>query len=74
MTPAPTPRNAACTVHLESVTTTGSGTNRPGLTINVYRVDTETGDRTPVRQYETTPAEVRENSHAFPPCTCPRCR
>ncbi|MET9090750.1 hypothetical protein ABZX72_01530 [Streptomyces cyaneofuscatus] len=56
------------------MTNTGSGTNRPGLTINVYRVDTETGDRTPVRQYETTPAEVPEKTHAFPPCTCPRCR
>ncbi|MEU3836154.1 hypothetical protein [Streptomyces microflavus] len=56
------------------MTTKGSGTPRPGLTITIYRVDGETGDRTPVKQYETTPAEQPEASHALPPCTCPRCR
>ncbi|MGW6583459.1 hypothetical protein ACWF76_29455 [Streptomyces globisporus] len=56
------------------MTTSGSGTPRPGLTINVYRVDSETGDRTPVKQYETVPSTTVEKTHIFPPCTCPRCR
>ncbi|MFC8704733.1 hypothetical protein ACFUIV_21400 [Streptomyces anulatus] len=56
------------------MTTTGSGTPQPGLTINVYRVDRNTGDRTPVKQYETAPCATIEASHVFPPCACPRCR
>ncbi|MFE2017608.1 hypothetical protein ACFW9O_06060 [Streptomyces sp. NPDC059499] len=56
------------------MTTTGSGTPRPGLTINVYRVDAKTGDRTPLKQYETVPANGPSATGAYPPCTCPRCR
>ncbi|MFD5874001.1 hypothetical protein [Streptomyces sp. NPDC060322] len=56
------------------MTTTGSGTPQPGLTICVYRVNPQTGDRTPLKQYETTPADGPMETVAYPPCTCPRCR
>ncbi|MGW0785738.1 hypothetical protein [Streptomyces sp. NPDC002913] len=56
------------------MTTTGSGTPRPGLTISVYRVNAQTGARTPLKQYETVPADGPPATDAYPPCTCSRCR
>ncbi|MFD6657470.1 hypothetical protein ACFWEB_20295 [Streptomyces parvus] len=56
------------------MTTTGSDVPRLGLTISFYRADNKTGDRTPIKQYETAPRSTVEASHVFPPCTCPRYR
>ncbi|MFI1401083.1 hypothetical protein [Streptomyces sp. NPDC020681] len=55
------------------MTTTGSGKERPGLAISVYRVDPETKERTPVKASVLPAADVLPFSLAYPPCSCPRC-
>ncbi|NUK10372.1 hypothetical protein HRW23_24620 [Streptomyces lunaelactis] len=55
------------------MTTTGSGKERPGLAISVYRVDPETKERTPVKASVLPAAKALPFSMAYPPCACPRC-
>jgi len=44
------------------------------MTIEVYRVNPETGVRTCVRKQHTVrPAKVPTLGQAYPPCICPRC-
>ncbi|MEU5087523.1 hypothetical protein [Streptomyces sp. NPDC021356] len=44
------------------------------MTIAVYRVNPETGERTQVREKHTVkPLEVPEATSVLPPCSCPRC-
>ncbi|MFF3910130.1 hypothetical protein ACFYZJ_30085 [Streptomyces sp. NPDC001848] len=44
------------------------------MTIAVYRINPETGARTPVRAKHTVkPVEVPDATSGLPPCTCPRC-
>lgn len=44
------------------------------MTIEVYRVNPQTGARTVVRPLRTVePADVPEVGQKYPPCTCPRC-
>ncbi|MFF7980128.1 hypothetical protein ACFZDK_13505 [Streptomyces sp. NPDC007901] len=44
------------------------------MTIEVYRVNPETGTRTQVcRKHTVEPAEVLDFSSGYPPCACPRC-
>ncbi|MET9107179.1 hypothetical protein [Streptomyces zhihengii] len=57
------------------MTTPQSDTPQHGLTVSVYRVDPETGDRTSVQEQRFLPADETPVMHlAFPPCACPRCR
>lgn len=45
-----------------------------GMTIAVYRVNPETGERTQLREKHTVkPLAVIEASSKLPPCSCPRC-
>ncbi|WP_078618289.1 MULTISPECIES: hypothetical protein [unclassified Streptomyces] len=45
-----------------------------GMTIAVYRVNPETGERTQVREKRTVkPLAVIETSSKLPPCSCLRC-
>lgn len=44
------------------------------MTIEVYRINPQTGARTRVRQRHTVkPAAVPEFADKYPPCICPRC-
>ena len=44
------------------------------MTIEVYRVNPDTGVRTCVRKQHTVrPAKVPTLGQAYPPCICPRC-
>lgn len=43
------------------------------MTLAVYRIDPQTGARTPVRSTHTVqPASVPDLSSQYPPCACPR--
>ncbi|MEU0219534.1 hypothetical protein ABZ281_32530 [Streptomyces sp. NPDC006265] len=45
------------------------------MTIEVYRINPETGVRTEVRRKHTVkPAEVPDLSSGYPPCACPHCK
>jgi hypothetical protein len=45
------------------------------MTIEVYRINPQTGIRTLVRPKHTvTPADEPEYSINCPPCACPRCK
>ncbi|MEU9402960.1 hypothetical protein [Streptomyces sp. SID4985] len=55
------------------LTTQGDEGSHPGLTIKVYRVNPETGQRTVVRPTRhVQPARDIPFSQSFPPCACPR--
>ncbi|MFI6248502.1 hypothetical protein [Streptomyces sp. NPDC051016] len=44
------------------------------MTIEVYKVNPETGTRTQVRRKHTVePADVPDFFSGYPPCVCPRC-
>ncbi|MBZ9642353.1 hypothetical protein [Streptomyces sp. PSKA30] len=53
--------------------TTDSESTHPGLTIEVYRINPETLERTPVRSVTFAPSDAPVYSLEFPPCECPRC-
>ncbi|GGT44696.1 hypothetical protein GCM10010271_55950 [Streptomyces kurssanovii] len=53
--------------------TTDGGTQHPGLTISVYRVNPHTLDRTEAMERVLPASEEPVMSHAYPPCGCPRC-
>jgi hypothetical protein len=45
------------------------------MTIEVYRINPQTGTRTQVRKRHTVkPATVPDLSSGYPPCSCPRCK
>lgn len=44
------------------------------MKIKVYRVARDGTRRTIRSEREVSPADAVPPSHAFPPCTCPRCR
>jgi hypothetical protein len=44
------------------------------MTIEVYKINPQTGARSLVRARHTVkPADVPEAGQKYPPCTCPRC-
>jgi hypothetical protein len=44
------------------------------MTIAVYRINPETGERTQLREKHTVkPLAVIETDSRLPPCSCPRC-
>ncbi|MFI5792321.1 hypothetical protein [Streptomyces sp. NPDC051677] len=44
------------------------------MTISVYRINPETGVRTPVREKHTVkPVQMAEVGQKYPPCACTRC-
>jgi hypothetical protein len=44
------------------------------MTIEVYRINPQTGARTQVSRKRTVkPADAPEFSSEYPPCACPRC-
>jgi hypothetical protein len=44
------------------------------MTIEVYKINPQTGARTPVRSKHTVkPADAPEVGQKYPPCSCPRC-
>ena len=44
------------------------------MTIEVYRINPETGSRTPLRAKRTVkPANMPELGQKYPPCMCTRC-
>jgi hypothetical protein len=48
---------------------------RPGLTINIYRVDPVTLARTPVSSVSFGPSDDASPSPlVYPPCRCVRCK
>ncbi|MEV0642758.1 hypothetical protein AB0I77_49215 [Streptomyces sp. NPDC050619] len=45
------------------------------MTIEVYRINPQTGARTEVRSKHTVkPATVPDLSSGYPPCACPNCK
>jgi hypothetical protein len=45
------------------------------MTIEVYRINPQTGARTQVRSKHTVkPAKVPDYSSSYPPCACPNCK
>ena len=56
------------------MTDTGSNATHPGLTITVYRVNSETLERTPLGSRTLPAVDEPVINLAFPPCECPRCK
>ena len=45
------------------------------MTLEVYRINPQTGARTEVRRKHTVePADVPDLSSGYPPCSCPHCK
>ncbi|MFF3327820.1 hypothetical protein [Streptomyces sp. NPDC002889] len=55
------------------MTTTGSGTPNPGLTISIYRVDPRTLERSPAVARMLPASDEPVMTSAYPPCACPHC-
>lgn len=45
----------------------------PGLTVTVYQVDSDTGERGPAQTRVLPPSSEPMATSQFPPCACARC-
>lgn len=46
----------------------------PHMTIEVYRLNVETGERTVIKPLRVVEAGEVLMTSEYPPCSCPRCR